>query len=75
MTEKTKQVPEWIKEIWNHLSEKPYKYKNLIENSFGITALEELEDSTKEGYGFGLGFLFYGELLCAEQLEFDLRIY
>lgn len=71
MSEKNKQFPEWSKPIINHLFEKPYRYGELIENSFVIKAVEH---SPTEGYAFGLGFLFSGGL-CPEQMESDLRRY
>ncbi len=76
MSEKNNQFPEWSKPILNHLFEKPYRYRLLIDDSFVIKAVKH--DPT-DGYAFGLGFLFseflFSEGLCPEEMESNLRIY
>lgn len=71
MVEKTEQTPEWIDKILNYVIEKPYKYHDLIEGSFGVRSLGK--DSV-EGFGFKLGFLF-SEAICPKQMDSNLAIY
>lgn len=71
MINQKEQFQEGEEKICNYIWEKPYKYKPLIEGSFGIVTPSE-EGRILKGFGVNIGFLF-SEAVCPEQMSSNLK--